>query len=566
MGAIVHSLIADEATSGARIFMDEKGVRHAVPQHQLFLLRPPVFHMLSLTDWAMTTETVELPRAEDGTIMDAEAVEALYDHHLDEPQYRRYREANPVFRFSNICNPATKEHLCPLYNSHGQRLRSKIRVAMFVPPPPPLRGSRCSLSEAPDGYRASAENAAWYYLTAQRPYTMADLVAARSEFALGISFSYKAFTAFMKDCQLGSPDLTGRRDRRASPAPTIVQRYRHGYITSMSHGLEVTKGENRAQAAYRARNVKYWGDGIPDGTEPPPGRRRVRGGNDSDPLRDEDDANSGEVDADVAAARAAEASREAANAEALRDLERLARQAAGKLDKSEKHQAFIQHSVDAHASLMGDGGGDCDKSQEQVPSHSSTATGSRGHDNDSGLGHRGHDFDAAKYWLQHSAQSVEAVEGALKEAIPCEAAESHSQRADSQAVVAGSPAHCLSLPDDTELNESQRRAKSVILSKLREQDQAAAAGPQSDRTGSSPAVVLCHGGPGSGKSHFLRHLHRCGEAMGFDVVNFAPSASAATLLQNGNTVHGGAGISRPRRGQSPEELPAIGGAKSTEAS
>jgi hypothetical protein len=219
MAAIIHAFVAEDSASSASVYMDEHGIRHALSHESLYLVRPADFKLMTLVEWIMCTDIVELPRMPDGTVLDAATVRRLEEEGCNDPQFKRHREANPVFRFNGRRDAAGKLY-CPIYNTHGQRLRSKHRLPIFIPPPPSFKGYNRPLASAPPSVRTAATEAAWYYLALFTPYTLEDVTrsatATEEEVTNGevASFSYKAFARLMKDLQLGVADPEGIRDRK----------------------------------------------------------------------------------------------------------------------------------------------------------------------------------------------------------------------------------------------------------------------------------------------------------------------------------------------------------------
>jgi len=336
--------------------------------------------------------------------------------------------------------------------------------------------------------------------------------------------TWNAFGKFMQQLECGRKwvDSTAR-PRPVEFMPTPIERMWHGIIVGMAHGLSVSNGENAAQASYRTRKTKWWNRkrDMPDGTELPPGKprsgARLDGGDDAD-----------DVDAETAQGHAADAALAKRMDAALKLLNRLASRATATDKRSAAHDAFIRHSLCAHASVLGTAALDAELDALGREDPGDSPVSSPGRAAEAGAAAVG--ANRAVFELVASSTKVLAVGAAVAETERAPSAPRTSGAGT--AAVDNTPT---SLPDVSDLTDEQLAGRSLLLDAL-----------DPSRASTAPRRILIHGGPGVGKTYFINHIIECCKVLGVRVICCALAAAAAINLPSGETLHSVGSIGRDR--------------------
>lgn len=280
----------------------------------------------------------------------------------------------------------------------------------------------------------------------------------------------------------------------------------------MAQGFKPAPSEHLLQSTYRARNVKKWADKKADGTEPPPGHKARSGPNfDSEglPTRDE------------IAARAL--------------LEELSNSATIDVDEAHKSRAHIQHSLDFFTDVV-------------HPMHD-------------GCDHTGGPMAISKSSHMPTIiqpdqdKSISMIEKALKnESMNVPDPSPSAQNASTTQKTPLPP-----LPDDSDLNPSQRAALDHFLQVFRQSASGTTLTPDKSQSKRSKTKVkekkeyqqinlealrmIVHGGPGAGKTYFVQRVLQYAKHFGIEAIVGSYSAAAASLLPQGETLHSIASLS-----------------------
>ena len=530
-----HEADGDAAVAGAPTYTDHNGDTHAIPQHEMFVLRGVELDFMNLYLYCAIVVVVKRADAAaaaaagadgpgddgecNGDAADDETAAADGGGGGTEPRpaasaaprgdasTSRRGQLNGRFRF----DPRHK-----LYWSHIQMLRGKLAVPLPVRSPP-------HMSPPPEGrtpvtagraWQARHADAAAFYLTLFKPYNF-DSVRSPGGFPL----TWTELARFCRELTLGPAQNLD------APAPTLMGRFILNVMTSMCHGLALPRGEAVALAVHRRRNATVWGAprAEPDGTELPPGRRseRIAGGAGGDDGEVVDAAEAQQRAADAARAEALEVN------EAIDALEELQAAALAGTAAARSATAIKEHLSNValtHAMLVG---GDPQRGSALPAADGSlgatvaaTKPSRAAHDPLSATLPRAdvHGVMAAL------AVEPEAVRGMRATAAAAAAAPGSAPPTAAATVV---PVNDGVSVDG--LNTSQAAALRTIVAAINAARDPARRDPAA---APPPSCYLIHGGPGTGKTVFSNRLHKVSESeVPFVLVATATTATAALLLR-----------------------------------
>ena len=520
MEEIIRSLIAGHTNSTAQLYKDSRGFKKLVPQHVHYALRcgdgedeigDPDNNLLSLNlyEYIALVIIVEIrsqpePSDEDGMNVensddddsddDAAASSSSAAAHVRTSRGRR--QLNKSFRF---------HRLHPLYASHEQRLRTKTCIPMLIKRPPRCKPTSTTPSKESLSWMKNARHCAAYYLTLMKPWSIHDLKPGGK----GVSLSWKSFCSFMRDCII-RPDSDPSNPQRSA----LVDRVRHGWVTSMSQGFDITEEESTLNASYRRRNCTYWKEKRPesDGTEKPPSWNRV--------MQKETNDNS---DGSEKVRNAEEIAAEAAHA-----LELLQAQSAVELlqnlacpNRHQQRQNVENDLIKSNLDLL-DGLFDM---HTQTGSDVSTASSS------SSASSRDQSSDRVRLFC--SARSSKDVHAALSQLTCAIVVEGD----DDESSIGGkgdmsNPLTTLTTGLDVESDANIRNSPEHFRTYMRIHEYL-----RKVKEGLPVPWLFIHGGPGCGKTYFVNCVLKLAERLRIDVIRGASTAAASVNLQYGETLH-----------------------------
>lgn len=383
----------------------------------------------------------------------------------------------------------------PLKGYYQQRLRSKLLIPQPVATSPSMPTSVVTVEG-----RKQARKAAAYFLTLFKPWSIRTVPT--------FSLSWRSFVDFTRGLELGS-------GTKGNPQPTVVGRIRLRLMSQMVSTRKISSNADVAAfSSYRHRNRTLWNARRtqPDGTEPPPGACT------QDQSPDDPESQMEVVSADLAIQRAADATREA-----------LGILAAQSFDAATTHQDELKQSKYV---------------ADMLRAHDSLLRGSIR--SDSGLVPE--TVSAVVLRPENSGKSVDAVLKALETERPEQPPPPPPPPPPLPPLSPATDETVIPFPSMESLNDDQRRAATVLLEYLR---QGVTVQVPSTRDASSSRAaprLLIHGGPGCGKTYFVKYVMECARVAGIRVICGAFSAAAACNLPGGDTLHSIAGFSvRDRR-------------------
>ena len=388
------------------------------------------------------------------------------------------RQETPIF-------PFLPGH--PLHGEYVQKLRSKWTCASFIGPPPSIPESIES-----DIHQRLLLNCALYYRILFYPFSIDDLSAP----AELLDTSYNAFVEMMQSYQSTS---------HISDVATKVGSQRYNQIINMAHGLRCTSGEAKLQSIYRNEACTKWAtcDPIADGTANPPGKEGISG---RSGASEEDDTV--QIARDLATMRVQQAT-EQMQLESTRDLlTAMIEESIRYTDKENLQLLLINKTLSNLADAQGPIA------------------------NTFGLRRNTRLHSTATY----NETEIERVKSAINTNAADTDANDDDSGSDGRECGGAARRRRFWVPPDpniTGLNEGQLEIFQCVAPYLVQAAQSRDAAMLSGL----PKPIFLSGGPGVGKTFTVNRILEYADALDVPYICGAFSASAATNLKSGATLH-----------------------------
>lgn len=240
--------------SSATIYSTASG-KVAVPQHVHYCYRGPKLVDYTLHEWVAIVDVI--PKKKRKTKPNSNVQVDDEDQDLQDPPFEEVPQRG---RPTNSCVDFAKGH--PLYETHTQRLRSKIKVPVprHVPRPPPEKPRKLT-----DPWKKQAREFAQFYLTFFKPWRQeieGNPVIKNNKYSyskcksaltgggtLPVSLKWKSFCQHIRELEDGCDGL----------GPSFLDEVRTRWIRSMAYGMRTTNRNRAAVQEFRGRVRKLWG-------------------------------------------------------------------------------------------------------------------------------------------------------------------------------------------------------------------------------------------------------------------------------------------------------------------
>jgi hypothetical protein len=493
---------------GAPVYL-VNGVPTPVPQHTNYALRGPALAVLTLYEYVGIISIV--PKRvcsgddqldDDGTDSDAGG------HSGDEDGPRRHgRHFSTTFEFDS-------RH--PLRETHVQRIRSKQVVPLITGRPPRYPGPRCARAGA--SWQRSAARWACFIQCLFRPWD-ADSFQRGGDLEGVAPHDFAAVGIYIAELEGAPPVESG-----TPQPPSHLGRYRAATITNVSRNLSINNDNKKLLTRYRMRAAAVWG-GATDfaGTFEAGLAARRRLGATGDDVNDDSDLDTGdggdaEAEAYVAAAAAVEQLRAAARADAQHD-------AHDGIAES-RYIGAVRAALDQ---CFGEPG------HQPALAREPAAVGAHG-------SQHGGPIDGILR-LRGGVVATERVRDALR-ADPDPERLAHEHRMEREALRRGAELRSQrgggSEAEADDLNAEQARALAVTVAYV--EALAAWRRDPSHYPHPQPLRLLVHGGPGVGKTHWIRRTQQELAVRDMSMAATAFTGVAASLIPYARTIHGLLGL------------------------